>query len=67
MFRYVFLPWLQAELDVYVSENNNTKKRHNRKIARPNGVPLLIEQAPEHFGTQDFKVRAQKSEMKFCD
>ncbi|PBK82640.1 hypothetical protein ARMGADRAFT_1038433 [Armillaria gallica] len=47
---------LQAKLDVYVLENNNTKKYHNRKIARPNGVPLLIEQAPECFGTQDFKV-----------
>ncbi|PBK94312.1 hypothetical protein ARMGADRAFT_1029451 [Armillaria gallica] len=32
------------------------KKSHNRKIARPNGIPLLIEQAPECFGTQDFKV-----------
>ncbi|KAK0454010.1 uncharacterized protein EV420DRAFT_1621513 [Desarmillaria tabescens] len=58
VFHYVFLPWLQAELDVYVSENNNTKKCHNQKISRPNSVPLLIEQAPECFGRKDFKARA---------
>ncbi len=53
---------------MYMFQRTTTqKKRHNRKIARPNGVPLLIEQAPERFGAQDFKVRAQKSDMKFCD
>ncbi|SJL03250.1 uncharacterized protein ARMOST_06602 [Armillaria ostoyae] len=55
VFRYIFIPWLQQELDKYVIKNNTTKKRHNRKIARPNGVPLLIEQAPERFDAQDYK------------
>ncbi|KAK0445278.1 uncharacterized protein EV420DRAFT_1648415 [Desarmillaria tabescens] len=56
VFRYIFIPWLQHELDEYVLKNNTTKKRHNRKVARPNGVLLLIEQAPERFDAQDYKV-----------
>ncbi|PBK62409.1 hypothetical protein ARMSODRAFT_895602, partial [Armillaria solidipes] len=59
VFRYIFIPWLQQELDEYVVKNNTTKKRHNRKIARPNGVPLLIEQAPERFDAQDYKVNLE--------
>ncbi|PBK91184.1 hypothetical protein ARMGADRAFT_1046779 [Armillaria gallica] len=56
VFCYIFILWLQHELDEYVIENNTTKKRHNQKIAHPNGIPLLIEQAPERFDTQDYKV-----------
>lgn len=56
VFRYIFIPWLQNELDEYVVKNNTTKKRHNRKVARPNGVPLLVEQAPERFDARDYKV-----------
>ena len=59
IFRYIFIPWLQHELDEYVVKNNTTKKRHNRKIAHPNGVLLLIEQAPEHFNAQDYKVNLE--------
>ncbi|KAK0457078.1 uncharacterized protein EV420DRAFT_1480952 [Desarmillaria tabescens] len=55
VFHYIFIPWLQHELDKYVLKNNTTKKRHNRKVARPNGIPLLIEQAPEQFDAQDYK------------
>ncbi|PBK86231.1 hypothetical protein ARMGADRAFT_1035685 [Armillaria gallica] len=33
----------------------NPKKRHNRKIAHPNGIPLLVKQALERFNTQDYK------------
>ncbi|PBL04534.1 hypothetical protein ARMGADRAFT_1022931 [Armillaria gallica] len=40
----------------YVVKNNTTKKRHNRKIAHPNGIPLLIKQALERFDAQDYKV-----------
>ncbi|KAK0434756.1 uncharacterized protein EV420DRAFT_1653801 [Desarmillaria tabescens] len=38
IFRFLFIPWFQRELDL------------------PNRVPLLIEQAPERFGAQDFKI-----------
>ncbi|PBK59871.1 hypothetical protein ARMSODRAFT_838570, partial [Armillaria solidipes] len=56
VFRYIFIPWLQNELDEYIVKNNTTKKRHDRKVAHPNGVPLLIEQAPERFDAEDYKV-----------
>ncbi|PBK84317.1 hypothetical protein ARMGADRAFT_1088556 [Armillaria gallica] len=56
VFRYIFIPWLQNELDEYIVKNNTTKKRHNRKVACPNRVPLLVEQAPERFDARDYKV-----------
>ncbi|KAK0224450.1 hypothetical protein EDD85DRAFT_730019, partial [Armillaria nabsnona] len=58
-FCYTFIPWLQHELDEYVIKNNTTKKRDNRKIARPNGIPLIVEQAPEQFDAQDYKVNLE--------
>ncbi|KAK0493820.1 hypothetical protein EDD18DRAFT_1077932, partial [Armillaria luteobubalina] len=56
VFRYLFIPWLQHECDEYVTGNNTHKKRHDRNIAQPNGVLILIEQVPERFGAEDFKV-----------
>ncbi|KAK0232496.1 hypothetical protein EDD85DRAFT_736188, partial [Armillaria nabsnona] len=53
---YIFILWLQNELDEYIVKNNTIKKRHNQKVACPNGVPLLVEQAPEHFDAKDYKV-----------
>ncbi|KAK0479345.1 hypothetical protein IW261DRAFT_1289181, partial [Armillaria novae-zelandiae] len=56
VFRYLFISWLQHKCDEYVTGNNTHKKRHDQNVARPNGVPILIEQVPERFGAEDFKV-----------
>ncbi|KAK0474616.1 hypothetical protein IW261DRAFT_1341519 [Armillaria novae-zelandiae] len=56
VFCYLFIPWLQHECDEYVTGNNTHKKRHDQNVARPNGVLILIEQVPERFGAEDFKV-----------
>ncbi|KAK0466585.1 hypothetical protein IW261DRAFT_1553915 [Armillaria novae-zelandiae] len=56
VFCYLFIPWLQHECDEYVTGNNTHKKRHDRNVAQPNGVLILIEQVPERFGAEDFKV-----------
>ncbi|KAF8549030.1 hypothetical protein OG21DRAFT_1488884 [Imleria badia] len=56
VFRWLFIPWLQAELDLYCDQVNHTAKHYDRKKALPHGIPELIFTSPEDFGTLDFKV-----------
>ncbi|KAJ7932229.1 hypothetical protein B0H13DRAFT_2227784 [Mycena leptocephala] len=56
VFRWVFIPWLQKELDAYRDRVNNTAKRADRNKVLPRGVPNHIYQAPEDFGVLDFKI-----------
>ncbi|KAG2125457.1 hypothetical protein DEU56DRAFT_873091 [Suillus clintonianus] len=56
VFRWVFIPWLQCELDRYQDRVNNTAKRRDRNKVLPHGVPNLIYDSPEDFGAMDFKV-----------
>ncbi|KAL0568261.1 hypothetical protein V5O48_013733 [Marasmius crinis-equi] len=56
VFRYLFIPWLQRELDSYVARINNFKKRHDKNKILPQGVPNLIAEHPEDFGVLDFRV-----------
>lgn len=46
VFRWVFIPWLQTELDAYRERVNNTA----------HGVPNHMYEAPEDYGILDFKV-----------
>ncbi|KAG2136091.1 uncharacterized protein EDB93DRAFT_1091852, partial [Suillus bovinus] len=55
VFRWVFIPWLQCELDRYQDRVNNTAKRHDRNKILPHGVPNLIYDSPKDFGAMDFK------------
>lgn len=56
IFRWVFIPWLQRELDAYQDRVNNTRKRRDRNKILPHGAPDIIYQSPENFGVLDFKV-----------
>ncbi|KAG1833588.1 hypothetical protein F4604DRAFT_1886809 [Suillus subluteus] len=56
VFCWVFIPWLQRELDVYCDRVNNTAKRHDRNKILPHGVPSLIYDSPQDFNALDFKV-----------
>ncbi|KIK37536.1 hypothetical protein CY34DRAFT_15632 [Suillus luteus UH-Slu-Lm8-n1] len=56
VFRWVFIPWLQQELNAYRDRVNNTAKRRDRNKILPRGVPNLIYDSPEDFGALDFKV-----------
>ncbi|KAJ7061128.1 hypothetical protein C8F01DRAFT_1083345 [Mycena amicta] len=60
VFRFVFIPWLQAELDVYVERLNNSKKRADRNKILPHGVPNNIFEHPEDYGALNFKVKVRK-------
>ncbi|KIM55944.1 hypothetical protein SCLCIDRAFT_29984 [Scleroderma citrinum Foug A] len=56
VFRWLFIPWLQVELNNYHDHINNSRKRHNRKKVLPHGIPELIYTCAEDYGALDFKV-----------
>ncbi len=56
VFHYVFIPWLQDELDHYVDIANDMKPRFNRHKILPHGRPMEIFTNPEEYGTVDFSV-----------
>ncbi|KAJ7890228.1 hypothetical protein B0H13DRAFT_1626474, partial [Mycena leptocephala] len=55
VFRWLFIPWLQLELDPYRERVNNTAKRADKNKVLPHGVPNHMYKAPEDFGVLDFK------------
>lgn len=56
VFRWVFIPWLQRELDAFRNRLNNTIKRADRNKVLPHGVPNEMYESPGEFGVLDFKV-----------
>ncbi|KAJ6458318.1 hypothetical protein C8R47DRAFT_995285 [Mycena vitilis] len=61
VFRWVFIPWLQAELDRYVERINNTAKRADRNKILPHGVPNDICEHPANYGVLDFKIKVNSN------
>lgn len=57
IFRWVFIPWLQKELDSYRERVNNTAKRADKNKILPHGVPNHMFKSTENYGALDFKVR----------
>lgn len=58
LFRWIAVPWLQAELDIHTRSLNNTKKRAMRhKVLPQNRTPKDIFMVPSLSGVEDFKVR----------
>ena len=56
VFHYVFLPYIQRELDTFRERFNLSKPRANRNKALPRGRPDDIFHNPETFGSKDFSV-----------
>ncbi|KAI9428955.1 hypothetical protein BJY52DRAFT_1208165 [Lactarius psammicola] len=56
IFCFVFIPFIQQEVDAWVHQRNWTKRRADRKKALPNGVPMLILQKPHKWGAADYKI-----------
>ncbi|KAG2739204.1 hypothetical protein P692DRAFT_20757479, partial [Suillus brevipes Sb2] len=63
IFRWVFIPWLQRELDAYQDRVNNTRKRRDRNKILPHGAPDIIYQSPENFGVLDFKIKVEREAL----
>lgn len=56
IFRWVFIPYLQQELDKYRDRVNKTAKRADRNKVLPHGVPNDMFRNAEDYGALDFKV-----------
>ncbi|KAJ7465042.1 hypothetical protein FB451DRAFT_1352670 [Mycena latifolia] len=64
VFRWVFIPWLQKELDSYCDRVNNTAKRADRNKILPYGVPNHMFEHPGDYGVLDFKIQVQSGAIK---
>ncbi|KAG1810317.1 uncharacterized protein HD556DRAFT_1428420 [Suillus plorans] len=58
VFHYVFIPWLQHELDLFAEKSNNVKPRHNIHKILPHGRPNDIFYHAEDFESCDFSLTA---------
>ncbi|KAF8076956.1 hypothetical protein FPV67DRAFT_1715799 [Lyophyllum atratum] len=65
VFRWIFIPWLQTELDAYRNRVNNSKKRADRNKILPHGVPNDIYESPERYGCLDFKVKVDAEAIDY--
>ena len=64
MFRWLFIPWLQVEINAYVNRINNTRKRADHNKVLPHGSPNDIFTSPERYGCLDFKVSMMKDNLQ---
>jgi len=64
VFRWLFIPWLQVEIDAYVNRINNTRKRADRNKVLPHGPPNDIFTSPERYGCLDFKVSIMRDKLQ---
>ncbi|KAF7312964.1 hypothetical protein MKEN_00981000 [Mycena kentingensis (nom. inval.)] len=64
VFRFVFIPWLQREVDAYVERVNNMAKRRDKNKILPHGVPCDIFRNAEDYGALDFKVQADPARVQ---
>ncbi|KAJ7432412.1 hypothetical protein B0H11DRAFT_1760479, partial [Mycena galericulata] len=60
VFRWVFIPWLQRELDSYRERVNNTAKRADRNKVLPHGVPTDMAEHPGDYGVLDLKIKVEQ-------
>ncbi|KAF8509769.1 hypothetical protein BU17DRAFT_77806 [Hysterangium stoloniferum] len=56
LFRWVAIPWLQTEVDHWVSLKNKSAPRASRHKLLLHGIPVLICANPSHFSAIDFKI-----------
>lgn len=66
VFRWLAIPWLQSELDKWVTIRNRTLPRADTKKVLPHGIPELMREKPEQFGALDFKVIVPHTCFCFC-
>ncbi|KAF7300898.1 hypothetical protein MKEN_01316100 [Mycena kentingensis (nom. inval.)] len=64
VFRFIFIPWLQREIDAYVERLNNTAKRRDRNKILPHGVPRDIFENAEAYGALDFKIKVDPNAIQ---
>ncbi|KAL4065801.1 hypothetical protein V8B97DRAFT_2025589 [Scleroderma yunnanense] len=55
VFCWVFVSWLQVELNIY-QDHINSKKCHDKRKVFPHGIPELIYTFAEDYGALNFKI-----------
>lgn len=56
LFRWLAIPWIQAELDAWRLRFNQTPRRADKNKILPQGIPHLISAKPHLYHSRDFKV-----------
>ncbi|KAL0057723.1 hypothetical protein AAF712_015624 [Marasmius tenuissimus] len=57
VFKWIFIPWIQAELDGWAEGYNTTRKRRQKdKVLPQGGSPDDTEEYPEEYGFVNFKI-----------
>lgn len=56
-FRWLAIPFIQHELDLYVELHNTTLRRANKHKILPHGIPQQMFMRPSMVDSHDFKVR----------
>ncbi|KAJ7576955.1 hypothetical protein C8J56DRAFT_1114407 [Mycena floridula] len=56
IFRWLAIPWLQAELDVWRTTRNCSKKRSDKHKILPQAIPDVIHSKPERYGHRSFMI-----------
>ncbi|EGO05336.1 hypothetical protein SERLA73DRAFT_36800, partial [Serpula lacrymans var. lacrymans S7.3] len=57
VFHYIFIPWLQMELDLFITKFNRTAPRHNPIKILPHGHPIDIFTKPDRFKSCDSAIK----------
>ncbi|KAE9393107.1 hypothetical protein BT96DRAFT_999737 [Gymnopus androsaceus JB14] len=55
-FRWLAIPWIQAEIDGWANLCNSTAPRRHKYKILLHGPPMLIKMRPQDFNVKDFKV-----------
>ncbi|KAI6014194.1 hypothetical protein EDC04DRAFT_2609064 [Pisolithus marmoratus] len=64
VFWWLFVPWLQQELDAYWDHINNTAKCHDHNKVLPHGIPNLIYNDLGDYKALDFKVKVDPAAVE---
>ncbi|KAI9437089.1 hypothetical protein BJY52DRAFT_1130177, partial [Lactarius psammicola] len=56
VFHFVFIPFIQREIDAWVHQCNWTQCRSDRKKVLPKGIPMIILQKPHKWKAADYKI-----------
>ncbi|KAL4269040.1 hypothetical protein AB1N83_001842 [Pleurotus pulmonarius] len=56
LFRWMAIPWIQRELDVWADRFNMTPRRQDKRKVLPCGIPVVIRDKPHIYGAKDYKV-----------
>ncbi|KAF9069566.1 hypothetical protein BDP27DRAFT_1185227, partial [Rhodocollybia butyracea] len=64
VFCWVFIPYLQAELDLYHNRRNLCSKRHDKNKVLPHSVPAHIKMLPQDYDAVNFALPADLAQVE---